>query len=260
MKPLFAPAHLIVKLRARGLWVPEVFDSGAFGRGPLTGTFYKPRQRGNFYFALTDFGESIDVAAFQGYYLRTSFLKREKVSGDMRIRYTGILAVFLPSAVLLLPRIVLCENRPLPPCEATTGEMGFLSTYVVSAVPPGYPAASIRAGHQGIAVAGVCLGDRPPGTTVLTASSVEILTAPDADIAQAMREALAKWRFRPPVGGQEGREIPLKLYSKITYYFVKKEQHWAVLSPTESFYLGPRFALTGQKVGESTNLSNSKGR
>ena len=179
---------------------------------------------------------------------------------SIRITYTRILAVLSASAVFLLPGNVLCEDLPLHPCDAYTGEMGFRAAYVLSAIPPDYPAGSIRASHQGIAIARICLGDRSAGTTTMAASSMEILTAPDEDIAQAMREALAKWRFRPPRREQGGREIPIKLSSKITYYFVKREQHWAVLSPTESFYLGPRFALTGQKVGESMTSSNTKGR
>jgi hypothetical protein len=166
----------------------------------------------------------------------------------------------LASVAFLLPWHALCEDHPLAPCEGDTGEIGFRSNFVKFAVTPSYPEFSIRVGHQGIVVARVCLGDRATTATSMSATSVEILTAPDAQTAKAMKEALAKWRFIPPVRQQGGHEVPLKLASKITYYFVKQGQQWAVLSPTESFYVGPRFALAQQMAGENANPSQSKRR
>jgi TonB family protein len=81
----------------------------------------------------------------------------------------------------------------------------------MSPVLPEYPAASIAARREGRVV--VAVGVDTAGRI----DSYELLESPDADIAEATRQALTKWRFLPTT--EVGRAEPLRKWTKLTFYF-----------------------------------------
>jgi hypothetical protein len=104
------------------------------------------------------------------------------------------------------------------------------------AVRPVYPDEAIRAGTTGLVVAEVCV---PPGGRP---ASIKISSAPSEALARAVKTALSQWKFRKRVDEDE----PLAFGGKIIFYFLKQGDKWKVLDPMESFYVGPRFALSQQ--------------
>lgn len=144
----------------------------------------------------------------------------------------GLLTV----AVLLCRGSAFCEQA-LSPCNRVADEMAFRKQFISSAIDPVYPESSIRAKHTGLAVARICIG---AGSTRVT--SIEVVTAPDAAIATAMRKAIEQWRFVPAIDHQNGRETPYDHATKITYYFAEQRGRWVILNPADLFYVGPQFA------------------
>ena len=113
-------------------------------------------------------------------------------------------------------------------------ELDFRKT-VLQAIRPVYSPDAIRSLVTGISVADVHVG--VDGSV----SSVDILTSPCDSIRTAMKEALSRWRFKI-LRSDEG--VPEYYNGKITYYFVRQDDHGLVLDPTESFFVGPSFATT----------------
>jgi outer membrane biosynthesis protein TonB len=93
-------------------------------------------------------------------------------------------------------------------------------------VVPSYPAAALRDQVTGVCVAELVIVENG------VPSEVRVLQAPSPDIAGAMKEALAKWRFQPL--GTKTRWI-----GKVTYYFVIANGKSDVHDPYEVPYIGP---------------------
>ena len=106
-------------------------------------------------------------------------------------------------------------------------------------VSPDYPIDAIRSGITGIAVADVHVAANGQ------VSAINILVAPSGSISRAMKEAVSQWHFNI-VSGRPGTaaapRTALSRSGKVTYYFVRQGSQWKVLSPQESFYVGPSFA------------------
>ena len=103
-------------------------------------------------------------------------------------------------------------------------EQGIRLLAVVKPMPQ-YPAASIRNNVSGIAVAEILVSkDGRP-------EQVNVLEAPDADIRNAVEEALMLWKFRrsTPKGNVDG--VPLS--SKLTFYFAVENGDGVVRNPEE---------------------------
>jgi len=77
-------------------------------------------------------------------------------------------------------------------------------------VMPDYPEKSKTQGSKGIAVAQLHLNEEG----VLT--NVEILEAPDAEIAQAVKKAVKQWKFKTV----QVNDKPCLIVGKLTFYFV----------------------------------------
>jgi hypothetical protein len=122
-------------------------------------------------------------------------------------------------------------------CRIAAPTLRRLATHIVV---PEYPKEDITAKMTGIAVAELCV---PAGATI--ASPVRIVSAPSAAIADSMRKALAQWRFKPITSMPNSTDY-VSYASKVIYYFVEQNGQFVVLSPAESFYVGPRFALRQQ--------------
>ena len=133
-----------------------------------------------------------------------------------------------------VPALVSQASRATPKPQAKFMELDFRKT-VLQAIRPVYSPDAIRSLVTGISVADVHVG--VDGSV----SSVDILTSPCDSIRTAMKEALSRWRFKI-LRSDEG--VPEYYNGKITYYFVRQDDHGLVLDPAESFFVGPSFATT----------------
>jgi len=119
-------------------------------------------------------------------------------------------------------------------CEETTAEET-LRRFATKRVIPEYPASAIKSGLTGLVVADVCV---PAGGG---AASVEIVESPSHAIGQAVEDALKQWRFDTLY--EQGNPSHTHGYgSRVVFYFVNQGGNWRVLSPADTFYVGPRFA------------------
>lgn len=119
-------------------------------------------------------------------------------------------------------------------CEETTAEVT-LRRLATKRVIPEYPASAIKSGLTGLVVADVCV---PPGGG---AALVEIVESPSPAIGQAVEDALKQWRFDTVY--EQGDPSHTHGYgSRVVFYFVNQDGNWRVLSPADTFYVGPRFA------------------
>jgi hypothetical protein len=105
-------------------------------------------------------------------------------------------------------------------CRIAAPTLRRLATHIVV---PEYPKEDITAKMTGIAVAELCV---PAGATIAS-------------------PALAQWRFKPITSMPNSTDY-VSYASKVIYYFVEQNGQFVVLSPAESFYVGPRFALRQQ--------------
>jgi hypothetical protein len=147
------------------------------------------------------------------------------------------LAVALPWVVRLF-----AQPAPLWPCDRRIAEESLRKTFATRVVHPTYPQEAIRAKVTGVVVAQVCV---PAGSKEI--ASIRISTAPSPDLAKAVEQALAQWRFGPMWRPGNPSEV-LSYSSKVVYYFVEKDGQWLVLSPGDSFYVGPKFARRQQAM------------
>lgn len=90
---------------------------------------------------------------------------------------------------------------------------------------PVYPPASVQQRHSGVVVAFVVA--TPAGPVV----RVDILEAPDPDIAAAVKAALMQWTFKPVT--VSGRPEPYGGQGKLTFYFRIANGAGRVLSPNQ---------------------------
>ena len=123
-------------------------------------------------------------------------------------------------------------------CEGRTAEEA-LRRSATKRVIPEYPASAIKSGLTGLVVADVCV---PPGGG---AASVEIVETPSQALGQTVEDALKQWRF--DTWYEQGNPTHLHGYgSRVVFYFVNQGGSWRVLSPADTFYVGPRFAHSRQ--------------
>jgi TonB family protein len=104
-----------------------------------------------------------------------------------------------------------------------------LRNAAATVVTPEYPSGAAQRGASGVAVAEVEFDS--DGRPV----RVEILEAPEPDIARAVERALWNWRLKPgsSVQGQPGH-----IKGKLTYYFVLQGREPKVLGPEVPGYWG----------------------
>jgi hypothetical protein len=146
------------------------------------------------------------------------------------------------AAGLLLALRLLSQPASPVPCGGRIAEEGLRKTFATRIVDPTYPESAIRAKVTGIVVAQVCV---PAGSKVV--GTVRISTAPSPDLAEAVEQALAQWRFGPMwPAGRPSEFLPYN--SKVVYYFIESDGQWLVRSPGDSFYVGPAFALRQQRI------------
>lgn len=128
----------------------------------------------------------------------------------MVLRYVlGVTLTVLPT----------CVNAALLQNEVNRGEWG-LRTAATTAPKPEYPAASLTTKVAGVVVASVRFD--LDGKL----STVEILEAPDAHTAAAVRDALARW-IVPPT------QTKSPIRGKLTFYFQVRDGKGVVLDPDE---------------------------
>jgi len=94
----------------------------------------------------------------------------------------------------------------------------------VKVVLPEYPLDAIKKHQTGVAVALVYTDDK------LNVSRVDILQAPSPVIANAVRDAVSKWKFRA-MSSATARQ---KLIGKLTFYFLRYKGKYQVLNPQEA--------------------------
>ncbi|MGE5567430.1 MAG: energy transducer TonB [Rhodospirillales bacterium] len=132
-----------------------------------------------------------------------------------------------------------------PPCDRTIAVKVAEATFrriATRVVHPTYPQEAITARVTGVVVVDVCVAAGSDKAT-----SIRVLTAPNAAIGEAVKTAVSQWRF----GTFSLMSDPGKLHafaSTVVYYFIEREGQWLVLSPSESFYVGPKFALKQQSM------------
>ncbi len=100
--------------------------------------------------------------------------------------------------------------------------------FAVVAISPEYPRTSAAADVQGVAVARVTVSDAGRPT------QVEMLEAPSAEIASAVRRALLQWQFRS--ASQRGSELPEahSISGTLTFYFFRRGAEYVVAAPAET--------------------------
>jgi len=91
---------------------------------------------------------------------------------------------------------------------------------------PKYPSTSLKRGLQGPVVVSVVVN--PEGLM----ESVSVLQTPDAEIGQAVREAVTKWTFAPATIEHTGERT--KLIGKLTFYYRISKGVGTVLNPEEA--------------------------
>ena len=109
------------------------------------------------------------------------------------------------------------------PGGSVMGEGGLRKAASNRAMPT-FPPRSRAAGAQGVAVAYVTATPAGP------MGQVDILEAPDAAIAESVREALMKWRIPSPSANAQG---PRHFEGRVTFYFKILKGHGFVLNPEQ---------------------------
>jgi hypothetical protein len=144
------------------------------------------------------------------------------------------------SFLFFIPLLAICD-APLAPCDKDVGASQF-DEFVLVKVNPQYPVQSINEKRTGIVVAHVCV---LPGSD--TISVVKILIAPDRAMAISVTKALSQWK----VGrfwGSQGQSHPFSYSARVIFYFVQEGDQWNVHPTSDSFYVGPDFAIKEQKL------------
>ncbi|MEZ5318424.1 MAG: hypothetical protein R2752_13570 [Vicinamibacterales bacterium] len=127
---------------------------------------------------------------------------------------------------LAVPGQSLAASKGIPEGEslATITEVG-IRVYALNQVAPMFPDASLRLGHEGVAVAAMRFA--PSGAV----EWIEVLEAPDPEMADALRAAVQQWTL--PIKLYEGVKPP-HMESKATFYFLIREGEGHVLAPADA--------------------------
>ncbi len=157
--------------------------------------------------------------------------RREIASGGVQRR---LFALALAGAMVTFSQ----SSIRAASCEETTAEVT-LRRLATKRIIPEYPASAIKSGVTGLVVADVCV---PAGGG---AASVELVESPSPAIGRAVEDALKQWRFDTVY--EQGDPSHTHGYgSRVIFYFVNQGGNWRVLSPADTFYVGPRFAHSRQ--------------
>jgi rhodanese-related sulfurtransferase len=125
-------------------------------------------------------------------------------------------------------------GAPLPAQVTTTRNEGAFRMSVEAAPKPAYPPALLAKNVTGVAVAAVLIG--PDGTP----DAVVVLEAPDPLMAEAVQTAVRQWKFPPATARPEQGADPIRVSSKLTFYFHVRNGAGVVLNPDE-MPNGPRW-------------------
>ena len=90
---------------------------------------------------------------------------------------------------------------------------GVLRQGAVSVVSPIYPASSISAGHEGLAVVDVRVSHRGK------VAYVGVIEAPDPAIGEAVKSAVKQWTFSP--FRDRAKKVRYAVRSRLIFYFRK---------------------------------------
>lgn len=159
-----------------------------------------------------------------------------KVNAEGRVM--GYVASFRACLLLAVSALAVAQVQPgtTNKCERLLDALN-VRMHANKIVRPAYPEQAIRSKTAGLVVAEVCV---PAGKTV---ADVRISSAPSEVIAESVKQALSQWTFRTWF-----QNNAYSAYGgKIVFYFVEQSGEWKVLEPTDSFYVGPRFALKQQR-------------
>jgi len=107
-----------------------------------------------------------------------------------------------------------CAERASVPAKVPGARLDEAIVWLTATktVRPAYPAASVAAGRQGVAVASIV------GAADGLMERVDVLEAPDSRVAEAVRNALMQWVFEPLT--VEGESERLRIQGKVTFYFL----------------------------------------
>ena len=120
--------------------------------------------------------------------------------------------------------VIAVASVSLPGQGVNAGELG-LRRAATSAPKPVFPEGALRRKISGVAV--VAVRTAPDGQV----NSVTVLESPDAEIGEAVRTAVEKWRFAP--AQVTGRSEVLGRRGKLTFYFRIRNGTGVVLAPEE---------------------------
>ncbi len=135
-----------------------------------------------------------------------------------RMGFGGLLVVLLSGA---------CDRAAISPGENSlpvdTTHQAAIESLAARKPFPGYPARSLENGAAGVAVASILIGSDG------RMERVEVLEAPDADIAEAVRNALGRWVLPQRLfeGNPRG---PFKVASTMVFYFLIEAGEGRVVS------------------------------
>jgi rhodanese-related sulfurtransferase len=137
----------------------------------------------------------------------------------MTSRRVGSGAGLIATLVLLLPGAATAHAQQVGVSESSMRRLADHQPM------PIYPPASVQQRHGGVVVAFVV------ATVAGPVERVDILEAPDADIAAAAKAALMQWTFKPVT--VPGRPEPYGGQGKLTFYFRVTNGAGRVLSPNQ---------------------------
>ena len=130
-----------------------------------------------------------------------------------------LFTVLLPGACGLVPGDPN-GGPPLPPArtsQAAIEDRALRKPY------PRYPARSLETGAAGVAVASILFGFDG------RMEQVDVLEAPDEDIADVLRGALGRWTI-PPGYAEDAPDGPFKLSATMVFYFLIEAGEGRVVS------------------------------
>ncbi len=134
-------------------------------------------------------------------------------------RFAILFTALLPGACGLVPGDPN-DGPPLPPArtsQAAIEDRALRKPY------PRYPARSLENGAAGVAVASILFGFDG------RMERVDVLEAPDEDVADALRDALGRWAI-PPGFGDDAPDGPFKLSATMVFYFLIEAGEGRVVS------------------------------
>lgn len=178
--------------------------------------------------------------------------QRELVALSIKMNQMQAVVYGVIALVFMAGGAAFGQNKTKPFCGDVLAEVALRKTYAKTVVAPVYPQEAIRSKSTGIAVAEICV---PAGGGKAAA---RIVVAPNGAIAKAMLEALAQWTFGVKWRGNDQTHY-VEYGGKITYYFVHMNEEWKVLSSTDSFYVGPRFAVSSTSLFRSSPAARPDG-